>query len=444
MLLLLLFACADPSGAGPGALPPRPAPSRPQEPPPWQPTQALDEAAFPWPAQAGDPTEESVILSLRTERSEVLAQVMAEDGQGGWVEVARPVLRREEGSLVARARLEGLQPDRVHAWIGLDPDEERRSRVGRFRTAPRPEQRRQVRLVATSCLGGNDPLGSMSAAASLAPDLALLLGDTVYADDAQSLDEYRAFYDTTFRWAGPADWLAGSAVVATWDDHEVTNDYVRAELEEGRYEAALQAFREALPQQEGPSGGVWRRLAFGGTLDLFVLDVRSERDAEAGLYIGEEQERWLIEGLRGSEAAFQLVLTSVPITDYSDFLGELGADDRWQGWPAQRSRVLAAVEELELPGLLWLGGDVHFAAASTVDLPGGGGPGEHQWELLAGPAGRSRNVAADLYEHDGRHYPVLFSTFNSLVLDFDPGLGRVEATWLDDQGTVLALLDLDP
>jgi len=124
------------------------------------------------------------------------------------------------------------------------------------------------------------------------------------------------------------------------------------------------------------------------------------------------------------------------ITLYDDFLGFAAADDRWQGWPEQRGRVLDALHDVD--GLLWLGGDVHFATVSTVDIPGSGGPGESMWEALAGPAGRSPNVAADLYEHDGSHYQFLFSTFNTVLLTFDPGLLQVHIEYVDDDGATIA------
>lgn len=429
----------DGGGTGPDA-----APLRPVEPAPWTAPGSVDLASFPWGPQAGDPTQDSVILSVRTGLAEVTGVVMADDGAGGWVEVARPTLTRDKSSVVARATLTGLSADTVYTWAAYpgvldgDPDASAaRTAVGRFRTATGPGAFRQLTLAATSCLGGNEPLSNMSFGAARAPDLGLLLGDTVYADGAVTLEEYRAFYDAAFAVQGLSDFTTAAGNVSTWDDHEVLNNWVTEALQPGQLDAALLAFREALPQGQGPTGGIWRQQSWGDILDIFVLDVRSERDAATGLYIGAEQEAWLLAGLEASPAAFKMVVTSVPITDYDDFLGPLAADDRWQGWPEQRERVLGAIEDAGVSGVFWLAGDVHFATVSTVGIPGTDGPGQAMWELAVGPAGRSPNVAADLYEHDGSHYLYMFSDFNTALLTLDPGRMELHVEFLGDDGAAI-------
>lgn len=282
----------------------------------------------------------------------------------------------------------------------------------------------------------------MSYAAARAPDLTLLMGDTVYADGAETVDEYRAFWTGAFAVQGLRDTTGGSGLTPAWDDHEVENDYVVADLAKGQYDAALQAYREGLPQGVGPTGGVWRQMSWGAVLDVFVLDVRSQRDEAAGLYIGKDQEAWLLDGLASSTATFKLVVSSVPISDYSDFLGQALAADRWQGWPDQRSRILSGIEDSDVQGVLWLGGDVHFATVSTVAIPGSGDPGEGMFEVVAGPAGRFNNVAADLYEHDDSHYKLLFSDFNTVLLTFDPGRLEVMVEYIGDDGGTLGQITL--
>lgn len=444
LLPLLLLACTDKdptddSGSTPSVV--DPALARPDEPPAWSAPGTVDGAAFPWGPQVGDPTADGAILSVRTELDAVVGVVMADDGAGGWVEVARPTLSRDADSLVARVTVDGLAADTVHAWAVYreDPDGAgSRSAVGRFRTATDDAAFRQLTVAATSCLGGNEPIPNMSFAAARAPDLTLLLGDTVYADGAVTVEEYREFWAEAFTWQGLLDTTAGSGVVAAWDDHEVDNNYVVDDLLEGQFDAALQVFRESLPQQEGPTGGVWRQLSWGSILDIFVLEVRAERDEAAGLYIGSAQEAWLLDGLSASTATFKLIVTSVPITDYDDFLGVAAANDRWQGWPEQRSRVLTAIEDAGIEGLLWMGGDVHFATVSSVAIPGTGDPGSDMWEVTVGPAGRSPNVAADLWENDGTHYQFLFSTYNTALLTFDPARLEVGIEFVDDAGATIA------
>lgn len=440
-----MLACTGKEPVDTGGSVPAAAPARPAEPEPWSAPGDLSSDEFPWAPQAGDPSAEGALLSIRTDRDQLTALLVADDGAGGWTEVGRPVLVREEGSIVATARLDGLLADRVHRWAAYvdEPGEGvARSAVGRFRTATNDASFRTLVVAATSCLGGNEPLPNMSRAAELAPDLGLLLGDIVYADSAVTLEEYRVYWDEVMRWQGQADFVGGMGVMAAWDDHEVTNNYEKADLEVGRFQDALTAFREAMPQEVGPSGGVWRRSSWGAILDVFVLDVRSERDAAAGLYIGAEQEAWLLDELRASTATFKLVATTVPITDYTDFIGDIQAEDRWQGWPEQRERVLRTIEDDGVEGVLWVGGDVHFATVSSLAVAGSGDPGQGQYEVVAGPAGSFPNVAADLYEGETGQYLTMFSTWNTVLLTFDPGLRSVEVVFVGDDGAELDRLTL--
>jgi len=75
-----------------------------------------------------------------------------------------------------------------------------------------------------------------------------------------------------------------------------------------------------------------------------VLDSRGERNGDTE-YISRAQLEWLLTGLRESESRFKLIMSSVPMTDYADMLGEALADDRWQGFPEQRGEILSFIEE---------------------------------------------------------------------------------------------------
>ena len=77
-----------------------------------------------------------------------------------------------------------------------------------------------------------------------------------------------------------------------WDDHEVTNDWwPGARIDEPLYaerSASLlaargrRAFREFMPLREPQMSGdrVYRKIAYGPLLDVFLIDMRSYRGAE--------------------------------------------------------------------------------------------------------------------------------------------------------------------
>ena len=160
---------------------------------------------------------------------------------------------------------------------------------------------------------------------------------------------------------------ARTSVIATWDDHEVVNDFAGLITAPERIESGLTAFREGLPQREGENGGIWRKLSWGEVVDIFVLDGRGERDGESQ-YISPEQLDWLKTELMASNARFKLLMNSVPITDYKPIFGEVLADDRWQGYPEQRGELLDFIVGNEIEGVLSLTGAFHMSTACRICL----------------------------------------------------------------------------
>ncbi len=414
------------------------SPWRDPEPAEWEPEGELDLVSFRWGIQTGDARPDAVELSIRSDEPNLRVVVARAEG-GDWVvdrELELPCEHR------ARTTLEGLSPDtayRVVAYIASG-----RSEVARFRTALAEGQGdRKLVFGATSCIGrSNAPWPNLLQIPAHELDFLILLGDTVYADEAFSLEEYRAYYDEAFSTEGLYEALRDNSAVATWDDHEVDNNWFPASVPELQLDAAGQAFREALPQTEGPSGGIWRKLTWGSVAELFVLDCRGERVPDEGLYVSEEQLSWLIEELKASTATFKLVLNSVPITDISDIVGQAEADDRWSGFEEQRTRLLSAIDEAGIEGVVWLAGDLHFSAVTWVGRQGD--PGASQPEIFCGPSGSRRNPIGALYQGDRTQFPVMFSEWNWVLFVADPLLGTLQAQFIGDDGSVLEEITLAP
>ena len=49
-----------------------------------------------------------------------------------------------------------------------------------------------------------------------------------------------------------------TSIIATWDDHEVDNNWSFEENFSEQFLSALSAFRNAFPQRIGTEGGIWR------------------------------------------------------------------------------------------------------------------------------------------------------------------------------------------
>jgi alkaline phosphatase D len=414
------------------------ATSRNAEPTPWLAPGALDDGVFPAGIQVTDVTHEAALVSAWTGEAELsLRVVVAEaDRWVDWTTLAE--LRPGKGKL--RMDLTGLSADTAYS-LALYTSNGRRSQVTRFRTAIGPDAETVVRFGASSCMNeDNAPWPSLSRAGEARLDFFVLLGDTVYADSSRNLDEYRRAWRDNLAVKGLRDLFASTSIVSTWDDHEVYNSWTWDDPGiEPRFDAAVQAYAEALPWRQGPGGtGLWRRLRWGRTVELFVLDSRGEKRGEN--YLSIEQMEWLKDGLVSSEARFKIIINSVPITNVSALVGNFMLSERWQGYPEQRREILGHIEDEQIEGVLWLAGDFHYGQVGLVEPPSEG----HApiWEILAGPAGSRLNPIPMIFEPDEqfRHF---VGEWNYVEFEADPSTGRLSFSYIGDDGQVLVTDSLD-
>lgn len=436
-----LPGCGGASGEAPGGPGPQPAPDRADEPPPWEPAGTLDPEAFAWGVQSGDVTGDSALISVRTLEPTVDLTVVVASGDD-WIEheVQTGLQPVEE---VLQLELTGLQPDTAYRLVLHSADGSRRGDVGRIRTAPTSGSRRLV-FGATSCLGSDNPgWGSLERLAEQQLDFVLLLGDTVYADGSVSIGDYRAHWRQALSNPALRALLASTSMIATWDDHEVANNWTLGEgdalqdvVTPEQLDDAVAAFREALPQRRGSAGsGLWRALSWGPDLDVFLLDCRGERGEEQ--IVSEAQLTWITEALRASTATFKVVASSVHLADHDALLGPAQAQDRWQGYPGQRERLIEACAEV--PGVVVLTGDMHYGALQRLDPEGG--VGDQLWEIAAGPAGSGLFLIEALGALLGQlppQYAITIEDWSSCLCVLDPGLGTLTVSFIADDGAVLA------
>lgn len=220
--------------------------------------------------------------------------------------------------------------------------------------------------------------------------------------------------------------------IVTWDDHEIANDAWAAGAEnhtqgaatsdpssvapgssthggdEGdfftRRAAAVQAYLEWLPIRAVPfsqGGHIYRNLSFGKLVDLNILDLRTYRNEPPGFtnmkltddpnrtMLGSEQFGWLANQLQNSQAVWNLIGNSVMVTPVlippldrnltyaiTQLLGlpEEGMPynfDQWDGYMAERRRMLNFLNEQGIRNTIWLTGDIHTSWAADVPLDAG-------------------------------------------------------------------------
>ena len=145
---------------------------------------------------------------------------------------------------------------------------------------------------------------------------------------------------------------------------------------------------------------IYRRLRFGLLAELFMLDLRSYRSQQVGIgdggtddpnrtITGAEQMAWLENGLVTSGAQWKLVGNSVMVAPFQlpplspELLGPLAEllglpseglsinPDQWDGYAADRRRLLATLAGNGVRDTVFLTGDIHSSWASDVPRDAG-------------------------------------------------------------------------
>ncbi len=388
---------------------------------------------FPVGVQSGDPLPDRILLQTRYLGAASLELVVF--GVGVPAEV-----RDAPGDLFTRFDVTPADGGFVHVDVsGLPPGAvgrycfvagQVRSPVGRFSTPLRRAEGTRVVLGATSCAKLEfAPFQVLEQAATAGLDAMLLLGDTVYADDARTRDDYRTFWQQNLSRYEMQALFRSCPVIATWDDHEVDNNWDPEDFNASRLEAARGAFFEHLALRRDPvhPDRIWRSFRFGRLVEVFVLDLRSERrpstrDGADARYVSPEQLAWLVDGGTASTATFKVIATPIPIGAYPP--AYLGTDQRWQGYPAQRTALLDAIASVS--GVVFVAGDFHFGAVTRVDPPSG--PHHALQEVLVGPIAHV-NPALTVIELTGDRAQYPFLTASRNFGRFVAELGQTRATF---------------
>ncbi len=271
------------------------------------------------------------------------------------------------------------------------------------------------------------------------------MGDLSYNDGSRRIDEFRAHYRFNLGSAGYRSAFGGAGVYPTWDDHEVDNDFDPERLRASDpelLETATRAYFETLPLPEERPRRLWRSHRWGRTAEIFMLDCRSERRPSTrrtadATYLGAEQMAWLEAALERSPCHFKLIASSVPITALFG-LWNFALADRWEGYAAQRRRLLDHLAERVSGRIVFLSGDFHCGFVSRVE-PSGPARAFIEVATSTGPLGPNPiGVLHDLGDISPEEtFPpdrFLFATGNprnATTLRFDPGADEVRVRFLD-------------
>jgi len=404
-------------------------------------------------AIVGDVTSTSAVLWSRTDRPARLRVEWVGERSGEPVRVAGP-LATSRRDFTAQVVLDGLPPGAtITAALRFEDDATGASSdpvLTTFRTAPITGGRaRDVRFVWSADLGGQgwgiDPERGgyriFQTIAARDPDLFLMAGDRIYADDtlaperalpdgttwknltipatsavAETLQDLRDRYryhqaDDAWR-----DFGARTGMIATWDDHEVVDNWAPDTwLHDDRYalhdvntliSRARQAWGEYTPMRpfDLDWARIYRHIPYGPLLDVFVLDTRSYRFENGdnhqayprpeAAWMGRAQLGWLKRAMRRSTGRWKVVLMPQPISMliWNDWKKKEGYDGVANGPGAPLGReheveeLLRFLHDERLNNVVFLSADVHFTAAVHFHPDRANFQGFTPfWEFVTGP-----------------------------------------------------------
>jgi alkaline phosphatase D len=301
---------------------------------------------------------------------------------------------------------------------------------GQFKTAA--ELGNQVGLrfgVSGDWRGDLLPYPALKNASQRNLDFFVAMGDTVYGDVAsnvnngqqqsQSLTDFRNKHAEVYGTKGGLNSLAdlrqSTAVFATIDDHEVTNDFAGGAdvATDARFNAnpagtfindstlynnGIQAFQEYYPirtETYGATGDIrtagevklYRNQTFGSDAALMVLDARSFRDNQltaanpldqdsvggfliqsfdpSRTMLGQQQVADLKADLlsaKQNNVTWKFIAVPEPMQN----LGVVGAADRFEGYAAERTEILKFIDDNKIDNVVFLSADIHGTLVNNL------------------------------------------------------------------------------
>jgi alkaline phosphatase D len=407
----------------------------------------------------------------------------------------------------------GLEPE--HRYYYRFRHDAALSDVGTFRTAPLPTVSRDGRFAFSgdtdATLVDGHPVFNefevLDAVRADAPDVFLYIGDTIYADSryredgpATSLREFREAYQTNRDLPALRELLRTTPIYAIWDDHEVRDDFDAETVDPTLFARGRRAFLEywpmpepaARPDPDCAASPMFRFVHWSRDVDLFMLDERSCRSAEAESHcllengtadpvpllpaglrrpfglpdapppgcldalldprrtmLGARQKRALEQALLLSSARFKLVVNQVPIQQYFAF-----PYDRWEGYAAERRELLEFMRDRRIDNVVFLTTDNHANLINDVFIDRFEAPRSLAVEFTTGPIATHTLKTLIERESGPELAPRVLATFNAALaiagvechnldaysyglLEVDAAAGTAKVTLKRDDGSPL-------
>jgi alkaline phosphatase D len=395
----------------------------------------MPQPKIPHDVAAGEVTQTSALLWARSlETGRVRFQWSTDPGFRQQVEQGSVVV--SDPTLPAKLAVQHLKPGTTYHYGVVLPSGAKDA--GTFETPAALGQHKGLTFGVTGDWRGElAPYPAIKNVPRTKPDLFVLLGDTIYADypspavpadQAKTLAQYRAKHaevlSKRFGQDSWADLRDGTAVLATIDDHEVTDDFAGgaptasdprfAKFKAARindtklYDNGLKAFLDYNPVatvRYGATGDartagelkLYRTQAYGSDAQVTLLDARSFRDQElkpadlgnpadvarfvarsfvpGRTLLGRVQLEDLKADLQKAERqgiTWKFVMVPEPIQN----LGLLVAEDRYEGYAAERTELLKFIHDHHIDNVVFVSADIHGTLVNNLTYQDG--PGQPQ------------------------------------------------------------------
>jgi 3-phytase/alkaline phosphatase D len=394
-------------------------------------------AQLPQGIAAGDVRSDSVVLWARSANAGVIHFLVKSRETPPLVRSA--TVHVSDPNVPAKAEITGLRAGTTYEYSVAGA--RGKTMTGTFRTPAEPGEQRGLHFGVTGDWRGElAPYQSVSNAAGKDLDFFVEFGDTIYADypspalpipQALTLADFRTKQAEVYTEKNGLNTLAdirrSTAIFATIDDHEVTNDFAggapaasdpRFGTTTGLinqtqlFQDGIQAFQEFNPVRgEVNAGGVvkfYRYRTFGSDAAMFLLDARTFRDQElvpANLLNFSDVIRFIVQSFsfprtllgseqladlksdlldaQGKSITWKFVLVPEPIQNF----GVVAAEDRYEGYARERTELLHFVKTNAITNVVFVTADLHGTVVNNITyqfFPFGPQIPTDSWEIVTG------------------------------------------------------------
>jgi alkaline phosphatase D len=313
----------------------------------------------------------------------------------------------------------GLQPN-TYYYFEFESNGVR-SLIGRTKTTPSTiDNINQLRFAVVSC--SNYPNGFFNVYEKIYErndlDAVIHLGDYIYEYGSSNpdrpvlpdkeiveLSDYRLRHSTYKLDYQSRLMHQQYPLIATWDDHESTNNSWRDGAEnhnpgEGDWQVrksrSMQAYYEWMPLRlPDPNNDerIWRKISYGNLADILVLDTRlydrdeqdiSKTNNPDHKLIGPEQMAWLENELINGDGQWKIIAQQVMMSNLVIPIFNIPLNsDQWDGYNTERKALYDIILNNNVNNVVVLTGDIHTAWGN--DLP---------YDLSTYPKGANRGSVA--------------------------------------------------